>query len=117
MTNYDADNDSDMGEDEEVDPMESPLAKEFQKLCDDVGAQIKAHVKASSEELRKAISLSEKYGVPFRPNISFLGNSYMPDSFLNSKFNKLDHEVVSEIAGVWGDYLFECGGWQHSDVC
>jgi hypothetical protein len=103
--------------DEDLDPHETPLAKEFEKLCEDIGAQIDAHVEAASKELRKAIALSEKHGVPFRPNISFLSNSYMPESFFDSKFSKLDNDVVCEIASVWGDYLFEGGGWQHSSVC
>jgi len=114
MTDYDDNDESDA---EEVDPMESPLAQEFQELCNDVGAQILVHVKAASAELRKAVALSEKHGVPFRPNISFLANSYMPESFSDSKFAELDNDVVCEIADVWGDYLFEGGGWQHSSVC
>ncbi len=84
---------------------------------DGVSAQIDAHVAAASKELKKAIDLSEKHGVPFRPNISFLSNTYMPESFFKSKFAKLDNDVVCEVADVWGDYIFEGGGWQHSSIC
>jgi nucleosome binding factor SPN SPT16 subunit len=101
-------------EDEESNP---ELEAEFKSLVDSVGAQIDEHVKAASIELRKAIELSEKHGVPFRPNISFLSNTYMPVSFSNSKFAKLDNDVICEIADVWGEYIFEGGGWEHSAVC
>jgi hypothetical protein len=122
MTNYQYDDEEELDEDAEPeegenDPYESPLAKEFAAMCEDIGAQINAHVEAASKELRKAIALSEKHGVPFLPNISFLRNSYMPSSFFDSKFAELDQEVVCEIANVRGDYLFDGGGWQHSAVC
>jgi hypothetical protein len=108
-----------MSEFDETEGEEQPseLEAEFQALVDDVGVQIDKHVKAASKELKKAIALSEKHSVPFRPGISFLSNTYMPTSFSDSKFAELDNEVVCEIADVWGDYIFEGGGWQHSSVC
>jgi len=93
------------------------LEAEFQALVDGVRINIDAHVEKATEELRKAVALSEIHGVPFRPGISFLRNSYMPQSFFDSKFSELDQNAVCEIASVWGDYLFDGSGWQFSAVC
>jgi hypothetical protein len=102
---------------EELDEEPSELEVEFQELVTDVGAQIEVHVEKAIKALNKAVALSEKHGVPFRPGISFLSNTYMPESFSKSKFAKIDNETVCEIADVWGDYIFEGGGWEHSSVC
>lgn len=106
-------------QDEELDEdsMESPLAKEFAQLCTDVGNEMNVHLLVAKDELDKAIALSEKYGVPFNPGICPLSNSYVPASFAKSKFAKLDNDVVSEIADVWGDYLFDGSGWATSSIC
>jgi hypothetical protein len=104
-------------EEDEENLYETPLAKEFAAHCKKIGQQIDTHVEAARQELKSAIDLSEKHGVPFRPGISFLNNTYMPESFFGSKFSKLDQEVVCEIAEVWGSYIFEGGGWEHSAIC
>ena len=104
-------------QEEELDEEPSELETEFEELVSDIGAQIDVHVAKASKELEKAIALSEKHSVPFRPGISFLSNTYMPESFSSSKFAELDNEVVCEIADVWGDYIFDGGGWQFSSVC
>ena len=70
----------------------------------------------AKKALSEAVALSEAYGIPFRPSISFLGNSYHPRSFNDGKFAELDSDTVSDITGAWREYDDECG-WQHSAVC
>jgi hypothetical protein len=113
--NYEEDEDIDDTEDEDAE--QSELASEFETLCADVHEQIEAKMKVARKAVKEAVAIAEKHGVPFRADVSPLGNSYLPQSFHESKFAELDQEVVCEIADVWGDYLFECGGWQHSAVC
>jgi hypothetical protein len=116
MTEYNDDEELDET-DEDEDPYETPLAKEFAQHCTDIGKLIDAKVDVARKALKEATDLAEKHGVPFRAGISPLSNTYMPASFSYSKFAKLDQEVICEIAEVWGDYLFEGGGWIHSAVC
>lgn len=96
---------------------ENQLAKEFEDHIAAHRDEIRAAEKLAIEALRKAVALADKYGVPYRFGISFLGNSYVPAAFIDSKFRKLEDEVICDIAGVWGDYLLEDSGWQHSAVC
>lgn len=93
------------------------LEAEFQELVDSIGAEIEVHLAAASKELAKAVALSEKHGVPFTASLSPLSQPYVPASFSGSKFSKLDNDKVSEIADVWGDYLFDGDGWLHSSIC
>jgi len=107
---------------ENDDPYESPLAKEFEQVCKDAKEQINAKLEEAHAALEQAEKIADQYGVPFRSHISPLSNSYVPTNFSESKFGKLDKEVVCEIAGVWGEYIRELlggnyGGWIHSAVC
>jgi hypothetical protein len=104
-------------EEEDLDKEDLELAEEFQKLVTSITAKIDKHLKAASKELNKAIKLSEKHGVPFHSNISFLGQSYTPSTFSSSKFADLDRETISDITDVWDEYMMDGGGWQHSAVC
>ena len=93
------------------------LEAEFQKLVDKANNEMAKHLKKAHDELHKAIAISEKYGVPFNGGITTLSNPYMPASFFKSKFAKLDHDRVEEIADIWGDFLFDGAGWLHSSIC
>jgi hypothetical protein len=110
--NEELDNEESDGEDSE-----SELAKEFEAHISAHQAEISAAEDKAIASLRKAVELADKYGVPYRFGISFLSNSYVPASFIDSKFRKLEDETVSDISGCWGDYIFEDSGWQHSAVC
>jgi hypothetical protein len=97
---------------------ESELAKEFREHCEKTQARIDEKLDKARKYLREAVELSEKAGVPFDSDISFLSNGYVPNSFTGSKYANLDNEVISEITGVYGEYIdFDCGGWEHSAVC
>jgi hypothetical protein len=122
MNDFDEENEENEENSEEADPFEAPLAKEFAQLCQDVGKEIGVKVAEAHKALQEAQEIADKHGVPFRSGISPLNNSYVPGSFGKSKFAQLDHEVVCEIADVWGDYIGDLlgsyyGGWVHSAVC
>lgn len=120
MTNHIDDN---LEENEEQDPMESPLAKEFDQHCQSIGKQISEKLAIARQALKDATDLADQHGVPFHAGISPLRNSYVPKNFPGkSKFAKLDQEVICEIAGVYGEYITDMfdssyGGWLHSAVC
>ena len=98
----------------------SPLAQEFQALCEQVHKEIDAKVEAAEQALSEAVELAEKHGVPFRSHISFLKNNYVPTTFRSSKFRQLSSDTISDIAGVYSEYISECfdyGGWTTSAVC
>lgn len=108
--------------DDDMDSMESPLAKEFAEHCKTVQAEIKVKVSEAFRLLREAEDIADKHGVPFRSGISPLSNSYIPKEFSKTKFGALGEEVVCEVSGVWGDYISDLfdskyGGWLHSAVC
>jgi hypothetical protein len=90
------------------------IEKEFEELVNAHKDEIDAKVREASKALSEAVELSEKYGIPFRPSISFLRNSYFPESF-DEKFSELDSEIVSDLTGAWREY--SDGGWEHSAVC
>lgn len=95
--------------------MGNSLEEEFIRLVNDHKAEIDAKVKEASTALDKAVKLSNQYGIPFRPEISFLRNSYYPRSFYD-KFSDLDRDVVSDITSAWISYD-DSPGWEHSAVC
>jgi|SRR5579859_6692601 len=108
-------------EDEEMD-FESPLAKEFSALCEDVQEKINLKLNEASKALEEAQEIADKHGVPFGSQISPISNHYVPKNFGKTKFSKLDLEVVKEISGVWGEYIDDLfgnsyGSWVHSAVC
>lgn len=97
--------------------MDKTLEEEFEQLVNDHKAEIQAKVAEASKALQEAVELSKKYGIPFRPHVSFLGNSYYPQSFYDGKFAELDSEVVSDLTGAWTNYDSGYAGWEHSAVC
>lgn len=94
------------------------LEDEFKKLVNEHKAEIDAKVSEASAALGEAVKLSEKYGIPFSPSISFLHNSYYPNSFYEKKFSELDSDVVTDLTDAysWSDYG-DSAGWEHSAVC
>lgn len=100
--------------------IQSKLVAEFEAHCSTVRDQIDAKLDEATTALNEAIALSEKSGVPFSTHISFLGNSFVPESFNKSKFAKIDYSELSEVTGIYSEYgneLFSYGGWEHSQVC
>lgn len=93
---------------------QTELEKEFVSVSDKFHNEIKKHLKDAREALKKAIDLSEEYGIPFESPISFLCNSYIPSS-LHGKFGDIDKDFVAEITGVYNEY--DSDGWEHSAVC
>lgn len=114
-------NENNFGDEDEKDEQTLALESEFEKLVEKAHAKIEEEIAEARKHLNKAVALSEKYGVPFRANISPLSNSYVPDSFSTSKFAELDLDTVCDISGVWGEWISELlsgsGGWLHSAVC
>jgi len=115
--------DEDAGGDEEdieVRYIKFNLEQEFADACASVSKEIQTHLTQAGIALQKAIDIAEKHGVPFNSNISFLNNSYVPESFSSSKFASMDDGEIAEIAGIYSDYLSDIlfsGGWLHSAVC
>lgn len=92
------------------------LEEDFTKIVEEHKAEIDAKVKEAIKALDEAVELAEKYGIPFSPSISFLSQTYTPESYY-AKFSDLDSSTVYDIAevypgGEWGE-----AGWEHSAVC
>lgn len=92
------------------------IEKEFEDLVNAHKAEIQAKVTEASKVLDEAVALSEKYGIPFYAQVSFLSQSYTPDSYYE-KFGDLDKDTVNDLTdcypgGEWGG-----SGWEHSAVC
>lgn len=104
--------DDDLDEGEEEKEL-SDLEKEFKVTAEKVTEEINQKLNLASNYLSEAVRLSEKHGIPFDTNISFLGQSYTPKSF-DSKYADVDSELVEELTGV---YDMEYDGWLHSAVC
>lgn len=104
--------DDDLDEGEEEKEL-ADLEKEFKATAESVTKKISVKLALASKFLSEAVALSEKYGIPFDTNISFLSQSYLPDSF-EDKYPEVDTELVEELTGV---YDMEYSGWQHSQVC
>jgi hypothetical protein len=88
----------------------SDLEKKFEQAYSEGKRLIEEHLKKASEELNKAIQVSETLGVPFYSGISFIGNTYTPRSF-SKIWDELDEDFL---------YDYEASsypGWEHSAVC
>lgn len=93
---------------------DSELEREFRVSASKALKQIHVKLEEASDALAAAVDLSEKYGIPFSTQISFLGQSYTPDS-LEEKFEDLDKDFVNCITGASNEYGY--AGWEHSAVC
>lgn len=97
---------------DDLDQEDSQLEREFRNTANEALPLIREKVKAASKLLDEAVELSEKYGIPFSSEISFLGQPYKPGSF-EGKFSEIDSDFVDSVTGAYCEYE----GWQHSDVC
>jgi hypothetical protein len=92
------------------------LEMAFQASFNNVHHEIQEKLTAASKLISEAVILSDKYGIPFRPNdeIMWCRPSYMPTSF-KQKFKDIDEEFVYELTEAHGGYDYD--GWQVSQVC
>ena len=99
---------------DDLDVEDSPLEREFRLAANVHLKEIMAKANQASALLSEAVALSEKYGIPFNPDVSFLGQSYFPNSF-EEKYKGVDSDLVYSITNASSEYGY--GGWEHSDVC
>lgn len=97
---------------DDLDPEDSPLDKEFRTVANKALEEINERLDAASRALSEAVALSEKYGVAFHSEISFLSQGYLPVSH-KKKFDGVSREVMDSITGCSNEYE----GWKHSAVC
>lgn len=95
---------------------EKSLEEEFRDLYNAHIEEIMEEINKASAALKKAVALSEKYGVPFNSSIYWVSNNYIPKSYTESKFKGLEAEVLEEIAQVYNEYGVS-QGWEHSEFC
>ncbi len=107
------------------------LEKEFAAVYKEHQAEIEAKLQEARKNLKEAVDISNKYGIPFNGGISFLRNSYFPPSYFTNfeeKVVQVDEEdnfydrdsfseFVSDITGAWQNYDKGYPGWSHSAVC
>lgn len=106
------DNTSDSVDIDDLDAEDTPLEREFRLAADSVLAEIRIKLAQSAKLLSEAVKLSEEHGIPFNAEVSFLGQSYTPNSF-EEKYDGISSDLVYEITEASGEYA----GWEHSDVC
>jgi hypothetical protein len=99
---------------DDLDTEDSTLEREFRNTANQVLVQIQNKVSQASKLLSEAVKLSEEHGVPFYSEVSFLAQSYFPESF-ESKFEGVDSDLVYSITDASSEYGY--AGWEHSDVC
>lgn len=108
------DNTSDSVDIDDLDPEDSALEREFRLAAAPVLSEIQRKVAQASKLLSEAVKLSEEHGIPFNSDVSFLGQSYTPESF-QEKYPDLSSDLVYEITEASNEY--GDAGWEHSDVC
>jgi len=92
---------------------QSELEQEFRGLVERHSQEIEEKLNDANTAMKEAMTLSEKYGIPFPANISQISQSYTPKSFI-TKFGQLDRELIEELSGAELNGYY---GWEHSDVC
>lgn len=108
------DNTTDTVDMDDLDVEDTPLEREFRIKANEVLSEIHRKCSEATRLLSEAVKLSEEHGIPFRPEISFLGQSYFPNSF-EEKYKGVDMDLVYSITDASSEYGY--GGWEHSDVC
>lgn len=108
------DNTTDTVDMDDLDVEDTPLEREFRLKANEVLAEIHRKCSEGARLLSEAVKLSEEHGIPFHPEISFLGQSYFPNSF-EEKYKGVDRDLVYSITDASSEYGY--GGWEHSDVC
>lgn len=101
---------------DELQVEDNPIERAFREINEKASEEIEKHLSDATDALSKALDLSEKYGIPFDTNISFLSNTYTPDS-LKKLHPKVSKEFIEEVTGAYSEDDFEYGGWRHSAVC
>lgn len=94
------------------------LEKEFVDAINACENEINSQIRIAIDALNVAQQLSEKYGVPFKSEISFLEQTYTPSSFYK-KFGALmgNEDVDLYKLASWDHYPNSYEGWEHSQVC
>jgi hypothetical protein len=108
------DNTTDCVDVEDLDPEDTQLEREFRTSATSVLDEIQKKVAAGAKLLEEAVALSEAHGIPFNSEISFLGQSYFPESF-QEKYGDVNSDIVYAITEATSEY--GDAGWEHSDVC
>lgn len=91
------------------------LEREFRGVAGSIGIQIDEKLREAAKLLGEACDLADKYGIPFKSDISEIRQAYFPPSF-KDKYSDLDRELVHELTDAWpSDYGRK--GWEHSAVC
>ena len=109
----------DLGEEEivaqySVSLLDTELEREFRNTASQTLSLIQERVNDAASALRKAISISEEYGIPFSSNVSFITQCYVPES-LASLHPDINRELINSITDSYTDS--EYAGWEHSAVC
>jgi hypothetical protein len=104
-------------EEEELDTETASLLSEFRQASKEASLLIEEQLAKASEALTEACEIAEKFSIPFRSNIYWVGNNYMPADF-HDKFSSLEgqeefDEMREEFASEYGNDQ----GWEHSDFC
>jgi hypothetical protein len=94
---------------------DNQLEKEFKVLAESIGKEIDDKVAEAAKLLNEAVSLSDRFGIPFRSPISQIDQAYVPTSF-KVRFNTLDKEMVCKMLEMYKDELNYARGWRHSQV-
>lgn len=95
---------------------QDPLAieAEFQQVFESINPLIQQNLKEAARLINEAVALSEKSGVPFRPQekLVWMTPSYIPESF-REKFPYVEQDFVEQVTEAYG-----CDdGWQYSQTC
>lgn len=109
----------DLGEEEivrvySISLLDSELEREFRNTANETLREIQENIATATSALEKAISISERDGIPFSSNISFIGQCYVPQS-LRSLHPDINRELVNSITESYSDSGYP--GWEHSAVC
>lgn len=94
---------------------DSEMERNFRAIASDADRRIRAKLALAEKYLDEAVEISEETGVPFHTGISYLGQSYFPES-TSDKFEDLDSDFINDITGAYHSDYGE-SGWQHSAVC
>lgn len=94
--------------------MDNQLEAEFRVLVNFIGKEIDSKLEKANKLMNEAIALSEKYGVPFRADVSSTSQSFTPRTY-QERFQNLDEETAQDILGMSVDP--GNWGWERSAIC
>ncbi len=104
------------------------IEEDFKKICDEHMSELDAADAEACAAIQRLEDLSEKYGIPYRANVSPLRQNYTPESYaaFQTAYAKEVEGLTDEDEGTYedelsvqvlGTYPGEYEGWQHSAVC